>query len=109
MGKIIESPVKRFSGTVVLPDYLTFPQYDAFNECWEKAKVEGQSQRDRNHAVIPGILAVVTEWHLESIPEKPTVETFPASPIASANRLLAWLFTEITETLIFEVDKSPNA
>lgn len=109
MAKVIESPVKRFSGTVVLPDYLTFPQYEIFNECRLEAKKAKEESKDQRKAVLPGILACVSEWHLANLaPEQLTAETFPATPAVAVSQLIGWLVVELTR-MIFEVDESPNA
>ncbi len=112
MPKTIISPVKRFSGTVVLPDALTFPQYKAFDDCYKAIKIARDEQMDKqaqNQLALPGILACVAEWHLDHItPEQLTLETFPATPYVSVSNLLGWLFQEISD-LIFEADDSPNA
>lgn len=109
MPKVIESPVKRFAGQVVLPDYLTFPQYRAFDNAMTAANKPGLDRAKRNEAMVPGVLAVVKEWRLANVtPEQLTPETFPASPYIAVTHLLGWLVRAIT-TLVFEVDDSPNA
>ena len=118
MPKTIESPVKRFSGTVVLPDALTFPQYNAFNAAMKAVKTyndamkaaETNPERSRqNQAMVPGVLACVAEWTLANLtPEQLTEETFPATPYVAVTQLLTWLVKAITD-LVFEADGSPNA
>lgn len=88
-----------FAGTVVLPDALTFPQLIA----WEDA-VAGATQADQQMAVsyrnlLPGVLAVVREWHIANIPDKPTVHNFPATPWGEVTALLGWLGGEIVRLI----------
>ncbi len=115
MTKILTSPVKRFSGTVELSDPLTFPQYMA----WSKAVQAASEQRDKLTAItvgyddivtevmLPAILQCIEAWHIAGVPEKPTVETFPATPRMSAGRLIAWLAGEIG-AVISEEDEEKN-
>jgi hypothetical protein len=103
MTKTLTSPVKRFSGTVELSDPLTFPQYMA----WSKAVEIASAQREKLTAItvgyddivtevmLPAILACIEAWHIAGVPEKPTVETFPATPRRATAQLIAWLAGEI--------------
>ena len=99
MSRTITSPVKRFSGTVELADPLTFPQVFAFQDSLDAVKAaeeEGDTYRV-NYAALPGIIACVEAWHLEGMPERVTIESFPATPPIAAARLIAWLYGEITK------------
>lgn len=112
MSKTIVSPVKRWPGTVVISDPLTYPQVFAWRDAIQAAQViEGETEVDvhaRNYALLPGILACTEEWHLEKFPENLNADNFPATPPASANRLLAWLVNEIN-LLFQEADEVPLA
>jgi len=44
---------------------------------------------------LPAILACVEKWNLSGIPEKPTMESFPASPRKDSHKLIESIFTEI--------------
>lgn len=111
MAHIITSPVKRFPGTVELPDYLNYPQYRA----WQAAVVAARDARDRNrpadpaadatweydadeyrHAFLAGVCAVVAVWHLTGLPDAPTPDTFPVRPANASADLFDWLVREIT-------------
>jgi hypothetical protein len=99
VSRTITSPVKRFSGTVELADPLTFPQVFAFQDSLDAVKAaeeEGDTYRV-NYAALPGIIACVEAWHLEGMPERVTIESFPATPPIAAARLIAWLYGEITK------------
>lgn len=109
MSKEIQSPVKRFSGTVVLPDALTFPQYRMFSDAIKEFNASTENRSLKNQLMVPGVLACVSEWHLANIaPEQLTPETFPSTPYIAVNHLLGWLIMAIN-ALIFEADDSPNA
>lgn len=108
MSRTITSPVKRFSGSVVLPDALTYPQLMAWEQALAAAQGDGKSNTEAWSQLLPGILACVSEWHIAGMPERPTPETFPATPRASALKLLAWLMGEIQTTIKAE-DDAPNA
>lgn len=56
---------------------------------------------------LPAILGCVENWELENIPEKPTLETFPASPRAETHKLIDWLFHELL-TVYFGEATVPN-
>lgn len=97
MSKTITSPVKRFTGTVVLSDPLTFPQTFAFEDAINavgSVRETGSMARIR-YALLPGILACVEEWHLDKFPERPALDNFPSSPRQSIAELIDWLVGEI--------------
>jgi hypothetical protein len=100
MGKVITSPVKRFSGTVTLADPLTFPQYKAWQAAARLANEAINSGTatpgDVDALLVPGVLACVEAWHLERFPAPVGVENFPATPRKASGQLLGWLVREIT-------------
>jgi hypothetical protein len=107
MSKTITSPVKRFPGTVTLPDFLTFPQAIA----WEEAQADSEALRDgktvfakRMQALVPGFMAVVQEWNLENF----SLEPFQSTPRGAVIELCAWLIGEVTK-LYDEAEEIPNA
>ena len=111
MSKIITSPVKRFPGTVVLADPLTFPQANAFEDALVAVRElgDGISLTKQMYAWLPGILPCVEEWHLNSgFPERPALDNFPRTPGDPIARLVFWLVGEIT-ALYKEADEVPLA
>lgn len=105
--KTITSPVKRFPGTVAVPDALTFPQAIA----WEKAGKAATALKASPEATdaeylgawMPGITACVEAWSLEGFdPANP-----PSTPRLSIIRLITWLIGAITE-LYQDADEVPN-
>lgn len=108
MPKTITSPVKRFPGTVVLSDPLTFPQAFAFEDALASVKEarEGENMGRIRYALLPGVLACVEEWHLTGFPEQPALDNFPSTPRVSVASLIDWLVGEIT-ALYREADEVP--
>ena len=110
MSKVVTSPVKKWPGTVVISDPLSYPQLLRFREAL--GAVGGNDDwMAVNYAVLPGVMACVEEYHLQGFPEHPTLEagpnTFPSTPPQSASRLLAWLIGEIN-ALMAEAEPDPN-
>ena len=108
MSRTITSPVKRFAGTVVLHDPLTFDQVFAFQDAMDAAREAGDNYLRVNHAVLPGVLACVEEWHLANIPDGVTIESFPATPPVQVARLISWLVEEVAKAFA-EAEEIPNA
>jgi hypothetical protein len=131
MSKILESPVKRWPGTVTIPDYLTIPQAIEWEDALSNAKkllpdVEFDFKDDGSidtskmkpeylefisianslkyaNEILPGIKACVLEWNLENFDS----ENFPATPRQARVDLISWLIVEITK-LYKEADEIPN-
>ena len=108
MSRAIESPVKRWPGRVILPDYLTAPQDIAFQQAIKDAgKFQPEEQfPEFIFAVMPGIAACVEKWELQNFPENPSAENVPTTPRAPVSELYTWLLKEITA--LYEDDTIPN-
>lgn len=108
----LESPVKRFPGYVVLPEYLTIPQVQAITKALgDPNEIPGGKlvwQADADVKNVPVVLACISEWHLSGVPENPTVETFPMSPRKSAHDLIQWLAGAVMKLWDAE-EEIPNA
>ena len=125
MSKILTSPVKKWPGTITLPDFLTIGQAmkweealsksrDILPECepFEKDKpltenqakrIDKQTTAEALNLILPGILACVESWNLEGLdPNK-----FPATPLLSRAILVSWIVDEITK-LYNEENEVPN-
>ena len=111
----IESPVKRFPGYVILPEYLTVPQVRAITTALgDPIKTdEGDKYQALTFAVktdeirLPAVIACISEWHLAGIPEHPALDNFPMSPMSSVHKLLDVLLAEIIKLWQGE-DDLPN-
>lgn len=108
MPKILTSPVKRFPGTVTLPDGYTFPEIIAFDKALAVARTDGLSNMEQWHAILAGLLPCVSAWALDGVPANPTPDTFPATPRVSVTRLVSWLYDEVSKAQVDEGD-TPNA
>ena len=109
----IESPVTRFPGHVILPEFLNIGQVRAFEDALgdpDAGQVENKkvwiSLSDERR--LPAVLQCVQEWHIQGVPEKPTLETFPMTPLVPAHDLLNWIFGELLKMWTGETE-IPNA
>ena len=108
MPKRIECPVEKYTGYVILHDPLTFPQVIAFQDAINNVRSEeGITWTRLRYELLQGILPCVKEWHLENFPDEPTIDTFPATPLIQAGKVVDWLQREITE-LLSEAENIPN-
>lgn len=106
MSKVLQSPSKRWPGTITISDPLTMPQYLAWLDCNERAA--GESIHRKPGAFLPGVLACVEKWELGGgFPTSPTPDTFPASPAVAVVRLMSLLVGEIWGIVNAE-DEPPN-
>jgi hypothetical protein len=108
----LESKVKKFPGHVILPDYLNIGQVRAFEESLGDINTE-QADVDKKVWIsitdekrLPVVLMCVTEWHIEKLPDKPTLDTFPMTPLASAHQLIEQIYTAILE--LWTGEQVPN-
>ncbi len=122
----LDSPVKRWPGSVTLPDYLTWPQVKAWTAAEAEAdrliaearaagRVKQLGEREVLTAAdtanvrmawLPGVCAIVGDWRLSGL-DAVTPETFPATPPRSAAKLLTWLIDSISR-LFDEEEDAPN-
>jgi hypothetical protein len=106
MSRICASPVKKWPGTVIISDPLSYPQLLRFREAL--GAVGGNDDwMAVNYAVLPGVMACIEEYHLQGFPEQVTAENWPATPPVSSAKLIAWLIGEIN-ALMAEAEPDPN-
>jgi len=100
MGKLINSPVAKFPGTVILFDPVPYPAYIA----WEKAvDVNGVSDESaKQYALFNGVKAMAEKWEISAF----DIDNPTATPRVAVLNLLAWLVTEIGKVIAGESD--PN-
>lgn len=110
MSRVVTSPVRHFSGSVTLQDPLYFPQVIAVRDARLASEALGEKPLaiEYNHAILPGVIACVEEWHLRNVLANPTADTFPTTPAESANKLVDWLVEEVNK-LFLETEEIPNA
>lgn len=109
MSKVIHSQSKRFTGSVTIADPLTIPQAQLIEAGMRLPKDDTQTDGrvwlsviDANQ--LPAIIGCVEKWELANIPEKPTLETFPASPRVETHKLVDWIFSELTKVYFGEAE-----
>lgn len=111
MTKTITSTIPEFPGTITLSSPLNLSQGYHIAVALETASAADDSRAHKSYATNTAILqalAVCSEgWDIAGQPEKPTVETFVASPAQPANRLLSWAFSQLTD-IYFGERKVPN-
>ena len=102
----------RYKGHIILPDFLTIVQVRAFEDSFGDINQEEQdggrvwlSVSDADH--LPAILSIVQEWHIENVPEKPTFDTFPFSPVKDAHEMVVQIFNAILN--LWKGEEVPNA
>jgi hypothetical protein len=113
----LDSPVEKFPGYIILPDFLNIAQVREFEDTLPDPNAEfddeGAAKKKRvwlgvlNENKLPVVLNVVREWHIEGIPEKPTIDTFPMTPIKAAHELISWIYNALR--LIWIGEEVPNA
>ena len=111
MSQKFECPVARWSGHVLIPDYLTLPQVVAWRRAWRNAQAftrEGETPDapriiedplEYRIALLPGALPCIEKFVLTGLPEKLTLDTFPGSPIEDASELAGWLMGTIASAI----------
>jgi hypothetical protein len=97
MGKRHDSPVKRYPGYVIMPDYFSWGQMIAWDECVTRAGA-AEGTLPRMAAQADGVLSMVEEWHITGIAEKPTA--LPASPVRPAAELMGWVIGLINSMIV---------
>lgn len=125
MSKVLTSPVKRWPGTITIPDFLTIDQAIKWEEAVKRADSilpecepfkKGEKLTDKQvdnisaktsakwvGMILPGILACVESWNIGIDPNN-----FPATPPISRIKLISWIMSEISK-LYEEENEIPNA
>jgi hypothetical protein len=108
MSRVIQSPIAKFPGKIILSDPITLPQAIAVEDAIQAGKNLLDEQNDLsirkyNAAILPGILKCVEKIEIAGL-ENVTAETWPATPPMSAAKLTAWLIDEVIKALTQETD-----
>jgi hypothetical protein len=104
-----ESKVKKFGGYIVLPEFLNIRQVRAFEDSLgslDNSELDGEKRvwkSVEDEKRLPVLFAVVSEWHIEGVPEQPTLETFPMTPLGDAHDFIAWAYMLIRDLWIGEI------
>lgn len=103
----IESPVSEFPGTIELPEYLTLPQVIEYDQAARDSK-DITDAMQKNLVLLPMIFKITGTWNIKGIDPKPTMDTFPYTPIIPATMLVSWLHRNIIKIIVGE-KTIPNA
>lgn len=108
MSKVVTSPSKRFSGTVTLYEPLTLSQVELIEAAFGIPEIEKDGRlwfTVLDKLQIPAILACVETWNIPSLePLPPTLDSFPMTPRKASHDFIAWLFDEIRQVYLGEVE-----
>ncbi len=108
MGRVITSPVKRWPGTVTLAEPLNVMQFIAWKDALKGAPDLAVDYDRYCAALLPGVCACVEKWGLEGLGQL-SPETFPYTPRAEADELLAWLVRDIRRVVAGIDTPDPNS
>lgn len=94
----------KYKGHVILPEFLNILQVRKFEDSLGDINT-GQADEENKRVWLsvsdekrlPVVLDIVSEWHVDGIPDKPTVETFPMTPIAAAHGVIDKIYSGIFE------------
>ena len=109
-----QSPVKKFPGYVVLPDFLNVFQVRAFEDAYFGDPNEAAREGEKvyisvsDEKMLPIFVELIKEWHIDGIPENPTVQEVPMTPAKAGHELVAWLSGELFKLYVGETEV-PNA
>lgn len=107
MSKVIISPIERFKGSVTIADPLTIPQAQAVEIGIDKPEMDAEGRAffsAFDNLQLPGILACVEKWELDNMPDKVTIDNFPASPRKETHDLISWLYKSIFSVYLGEIE-----
>ena len=107
---VIESPVKRFPGSVTLPDFPTYIQVLTFGKAYHQARARGDeiSMGEYIYITLPGMLPMIETWSIAGIPEHPSITDIEQmKPGRAVAELLAWLWSECVKVYARE-EELPN-
>ena len=116
MSKVIESPVKRFPGSVTLKDPLPFPLVVKWEEALAKVK-RGDDQaallQSIESSLYPLVVEMVEAWDLKNVQTPVTAENFPnavkGTSAKSTHELVDLLIVECQAVYNGNEDADPNA
>ena len=104
----VESTVKRWGGFLILPEYMTYQQLLAWENAINATKVKEGGKEPTTiefyGALLPVAISLVTEWHIEKLPEIVTVENIPGSLA-----LVGWLVESVTKLFNETNEIDPNS
>lgn len=103
----ITSPVKRYPGTVELPDAFSWDQLARWAMDIDAIPTDAPTLAMVKHQ-LEAVCNLGLTWHLAGIVERPTLSDIPTKPLIPAVELAGWLMREIGRAVYVE-DGDPNA
>ena len=97
----IEIKTKKYNGHIILPEYLNIIQVRAFEESFGNLNEVQTEEGGRvwlsitDEKRLPVLFGIVKEWHIDGIPEQPTLETFPMTPISEAHDVIEQIYSAV--------------
>ena len=101
-----DSPVARFPGYIELPEWWNIAQLRAFEQTLPVNRANGKIEQDTDKIVWrgygieqrpPALLHCGIQWHIQGVPEEPTLESFPVTPIGDAGDLIDCAYNLLIE------------
>lgn len=109
MSKVIQSPVKRWPGSVTIADPFTLSQAMLVEQALGKpeADEDGRTWLTAYDGLkLPAVMGCVEKWDLQNFVFAAD-GSFPASPRNATHHLVDWIFQELVTIYIGELD-APN-
>jgi len=116
MSKVLQSPSKRWPGSISIPTYLTLPQVMAWRAALDKAaefveRIDDERITITNPqgyylAMLDVCCSLVEKWELAGLGHL-TSETFPGTPAAASLELARFVVTAFAD-LISGEDELPK-
>jgi hypothetical protein len=107
MGKVIESPVKLFPGTVEIHDQLDYPKFIEYensvatmSEATADHKAGKITQGETDVIVWKELFKMVINWNIQGFDR----ENIPATPRIQVIQVMGWLTREIGKVVNGEPD-----
>jgi hypothetical protein len=102
----VESNIPRWPGYIVLPNFMTFPQLSRYQKALDAAKKmeESDGLTSFYETLLPMAFDIVKEWHIEGLPDKVDIDSFPAS-----SGLVGWLVEAISALFTSTNSTDPNS
>ena len=104
---VITSPVKRYPGTVELPDAFSWDQLARWAMDITSIPTDAPVLAGVKYQ-LEALCNLGLTWHLAGIVEKPTIADIPTKPLTAAVELAGWLMREVGRAIYLE-EGSPNS
>lgn len=90
---------ERFPGYVVLPDAFGWKETRAYYGMMRE--ISDKEPEDAFYLMLPGLIEIVQEWHIQGWPEHPTVpEDIPCKPFPQVINVLGAIYRQIQDRVL---------